>query len=261
MGYRIYKPHNCLSDFIKYYWLFELDSNPHAVHKDRVIPSGEPQMIFHYHTPFTEVSNRNRASIQPQSVICGQQTGYKDIIVSASLGMIAVVFQPYALRAFLPNPINEFTNESISLDYLFQAEIRELQDRIIEASTIHSRLLLIEKFLLNKLSVSNSFAVAREAVNLITSTKGQLTVSEIADRLYLSKRQFERIFLTNVGIPPKKFGSIIRFNTSIQSLEKANSLTMQTYEAGYFDQSHWIRDFRQFTGLPPKEFLKQTCLI
>lgn len=259
MNYNIYKPNKCLSNFVKYYWQLELESNTHKVHTNRVIPSSELQMIFHYKTPFREVDRRDRHFIQPQSLICGQQTEYKDIVSSDSVGMLAVVFYPYALSSFLPNLVSELTNQSVSLDNLFPAETNQLQESIIEANNIHSRILLIENFLLKKLSISNSFSIAREAVNIITKVNGQITVSEIANKLNVSKRQLERIFLANVGISPKKLGRIIRFNTSIKLFSKVEPLTTLAYEAGYFDQSHLVRDFREFSGLSPKTFFRQPC--
>lgn len=260
MKYSIYQPNNRLSNFVKYYWQLELNSNSQTVHTERVIPSGELQMIFHYRTPFREVNKHNQNLIQPQCLICGQQTEYKDITTSpGSVGMIAVVFYPYALRNFFPNPVSEFTNQSISLNNFFQAETKELQERIIEVNSVHSRILLIENFLLNRLSVPNSFFVAREAVNIITRLNGQLAVSETACRLNISKRQFERIFLANVGISPKKFGRIIRFNTSIKLFPKVEPLTTLACEVGYFDQSHLVHDFREFSGLSPKEFFSHPC--
>ena len=180
---------------------------------------------------------------------------------SGSVGMLAVVFYPYALRAFFPNPISEFTNQSLPLDTIFPAEIKELQERIIEADGVYSRILLIEFFLLSRLSIPNDFSLAREAVNIITGVNGQLTVSDVARQLDISKRQLERIFLKTVGISPKKFGRIARLNTSIKLFERATSLTTLAYEAGYFDPSHLIRDFREFTGLSPKAFFRHPCLI
>ena len=257
--YKLYKPNNDLSDFVKYYWQFELDSIPQEIHANRVIPSGELQIIFHYKTPFRELDRYHQSFVQPQCLICGQQTDYKDIFSVQAAGMLAVVFHPYALRAFFPAPVNEFTDQSISLDNFFRTETKELQERMIEASDIHARILLVENFLLNRLLISNSFSVVKEAVNMITEMGGQLTVSEAANKLNVSKRQFERVFLANVGVSPKKFGRIVRFSHSIKLLAKPIPLTTLAYEAGYSDQSHLIHDFKAFAGLSPKAFVRQTC--
>ena len=178
-----------------------------------------------------------------------------------SVGMLAAVFYPCALRAFFPNPVSEFTNQSIALEDVFPAEIKELQERIIETNGVYSRILLIENFLLGRLSIPNDFSLAREAVNLIAGVNGQTTVSKVASQLDISKRQLERTFLKNVGISPKKFGRIVRFNTSIKLFESATSLTELAYEAGYFDMSHLIRDFREFSGLSPKAFFRYPCQL
>ena len=249
-----------MSGFIKFYWQLELGSDLQTVYTERVIPSGELQLIFHYRTPFKEISKHNQSLIQPQCLICGQQTEYKDVMTApGSVGMLAVVFYPCALSTFFPNPISEFTNQSVALEHIFSAEIKELQDRIIEANGVYSRIQLIENFLLGRLSIPHNFSLTREAVNVITRVNGQIAVGEVASQLDISKRQLERIFLKNVGISPKKFGRIVRFNTSIKLFEKATSLTTLTYEAGYFDMSHLIRDFREFSGLSPKAFFRHPC--
>ena len=226
-----------------------------------MIPSGELQLIFHYRAPFKEITRHNHNLIQPQCSICGQQTGYKDIITSDSVGMMAAVFYPYALSAFFHSSMSEFTNQSISLDDVFPTKTRELQARMTETTSPYSRIGLIENFLLGRLSIPYDFSVAREATTLLSSTSRNLTVKEVACKLNISKRQLERVFLKNVGISPKKFSHIVRFNAAIKRFKNAESLTMLTYEAGYFDSSHLIRDFKEFTGLSPKKFFKYPCQI
>lgn len=260
--YKTYKPNSYLSSLVKFYWQFELNSDLQTVYTERVIPSGELQLIFHYRTPFKEISKHSQSLIQPQCLICGQQTEYKDVMTApGSVGMLAVVFYPCAFRAFFPNPVNEFTNQSIALDNILPVEIKALQERIIEANGVYARILLIENFLLRRLSIPNDFSLAQEAVNIIAGENGQIAVNEVASKLDISKRQLERTFLRNVGISPKKFGRIVRLNTSIKHFERATSLTTLTYEAGYFDPSHLIRDFREFTGLSPKAFFRHPCQI
>ena len=96
---------------------------------------------------------------------------------------------------------------------------------------------------------------------LLSDAGRKRTVSEVAYKLNISKRQLERVFLKNVGISPKKFSRIVRLNAAIKRFKKADSLTALTYEAGYFDPSHLIRDFREFTGLSPKAFFKHPCQL
>ena len=257
MQYQIHQPNHYLANFIQYYWC--LEQNSQTVQVARVIPSGESQMIFHYGTPFREIRGRHKSVLQPQSVVCGQQTTYSDIAFSGSTGMVAAVLYPHALSVFFPNPINEFTNQVTALDTFFRQAISDLQERMIAANGLRERIVLIEEFLLARLSVPNNFALMQEATRVIKQTNGQIIVSGLAKKLNISKRQFERVFLANVGIPPKKFGCIVRLNAAITLATDVESLTALTYEAGYFDQSHLIRDFQPFTGLLPSEFLRYPC--
>ena len=255
----IYEPHNYLADFIKYYWVIEQTLNTPASALNRVIPSGELQIMFHYGAPFREVSQTKQGVLQPQCLICGQQTGYMDIVPSGSVGMIAAVFYPYTFRAFFPDPVNEFTNQSVALDNFFRHETRELQERIIEAPNTPERIRLIEGFLLRRLSLPYHFDITRAAINTIAEAQGQITIDETAKQLHISRRQFERLFLTNVGMPPKQFGRIIRLHNTINLFRTDGSLTELSQEGGYFDQSHLIREFKEFTGLSPKAFFRHPC--
>lgn len=259
MKYSIYKPHNYLSDFIHYYWVLEQTLDTPTTFTNRVIPSGELQIMFHYGTPFREINQTKQGILQPQCLICGQQTQYMDVVTSNSVGVIAVVFYPHTFRAFFPDPVNEFTNQSIALDNFFRREISKLQERIIEAQHTPDRIRLIEHFLLRRLSLPYHFDITKAAVNTIAKAQGQITIDETAKQLHISRRQFERLFLVNVGMPPKQFGRIVRWQNTINLFRTDRSLTELSQEGGYFDQSHLIREFKEFTGLSPKAFFRHPC--
>ena len=93
-----------------------------------------------------------------------------------------------------------------------------------------------------------------EAVKLIYQTKGTIRIKELNQRLFISQSPFEKRFRKLVGTTPKKFSSIVRFNTILNSLTNTKSLTEICYENNFFDQAHFIKDFKQFTGDTPENF-------
>ena len=93
-----------------------------------------------------------------------------------------------------------------------------------------------------------------EAVKIIYQTKGTIRIKELNERLFISQSPFEKRFRKLVGTTPKKFASIIRFNTVLDQLSHTKSLTDICYEYNFFDQAHFIKDFRQYTGDTPENF-------
>ena len=98
-----------------------------------------------------------------------------------------------------------------------------------------------------------------EAVKLIYQSKGTIRVKELNEKLFISQSPFEKRFRKIVGTTPKKFSSIIRFNTVLDNLNETKSLTEICYENNFFDQAHFIKDFKHFTGDTPEQF--KTLLV
>jgi len=92
------------------------------------------------------------------------------------------------------------------------------------------------------------------AVQIIYDSRGSVKMKSLHEQLYISQSAFEKRFRKLVGASPKKFASIVRFNTVLQDIGKAKSLTEICYENDFFDQAHFIKDFKQFTGSTPENF-------
>ena len=127
--------------------------------------------------------------------------------------------------------------------------------------------IFIESFLLERLQLLSPNELAKKSVELLFQLKGQISVNELAHRLATSKRNLERRFLNQIGLSPKQLSKIIRLQTLLKKLEQnpSGSLTELAMECGYYDQAHFIKDFKEFTGLSPKQFyadnMKMTTLF
>ncbi len=256
MNIQIRHPGRNLSDYIKYYWIMESDS---STGPELVYPTGEIQMLFHYGKPFTNITDSGKTEIQPQIAVCGQNTSYKIMSAISSCGVIGVIFHPHTAKLFLPCSTDEITDLSVNISDIYKNS-RFLEEQILEAADKIQRIKLIEDFLINRLSFSNAFHmhILKKSITCIQRAKGQISTGTMHREFSISERQFERIFRSNIGISPKRFIEIAKFNNAISIISKNSNLTEAAYEAGYYDQSHFIRAFKSYTGMTPGEFRIQS---
>ena len=246
-----------LSQFVKYIWVYEssIDTTTNAIQTFAV--EGCPIIIFHYKQPLKCKSGNNNWATHPQQCVIGQIKHFGEIIESGNEGMVAVVFYPDGLFPIIKFPVIELTNLIVDLELVFGKAVKEIQEKICEANSNEKRISLIEHFLLNQFKNKNNqcYNDIRFAVSQMQSNN-KISILNLASEVNMSKRNFERKFLDNVGLTPVFYNRIVRFQKAITLINQQNRLTFTelAYMSGYYDQSHFIRDFKQFYGQPPKEF-------
>lgn len=253
------EPIKTLNKYIKNYFIVETDNSINYLPQERVYPCGYATMVFHYGSPSKFQKKNSSKYIEPNLVICGQQTNYYDLSLSGKTGMILIVFRPHGVKPFFNFPITEILNENLSLQDLTNNVANELEDKLLNSPNIKQRIIQLENFLIKRLNHSNDFERIEHAVKIIENCKGQIKAQDIAHDVCLGIKQFERTFSKYVGVNPKKFASIVRLQNVIQ-LKSTNikSMSQLAYENGYYDQSHFNHDFKSLTGLTPKAFFS-TC--
>jgi methylphosphotriester-DNA--protein-cysteine methyltransferase len=132
--------------------------------------------------------------------------------------------------------------------------VSEVEEKLTTVSTDRQRIKVVEQFLLSELKDIQADRLVVEAVKLIYQSKGTIRIKELNEKLFISQSPFEKRFRKVVGTSPKKFSSIVRFNTVLDSLNETKSLIEICYENNFFDQAHFIKDFKQFTGDTPEKF-------
>lgn len=249
------EPIKILSKYIKNYFIVETDNSINYLPKERVYPCGYATMIFHYGSPSKFQKKNSSKYIEPNLVVCGQQSNYYDLSLSGKTGMILIVYRPHGVKSFFNFPITELLNENLSLKDLINNEVIELEDKLFNAPNNKQRIAHLENFLIGRLIYNNEFERIEQAIKMIENSKGQIKAQNIAYEVCLGIKQFERTFSKYVGINPKKFASIVRFQNVIQMNGKdKRSLSQLAVDNGYYDQSHFIHDFKSLTGLTPKVF-------
>lgn len=263
MNYQTFEPSQVLNTLIKCYWTLEnpKKENPQS---QTIVPDGCMEMIFHYgdlYRQYTENLPAGQAGgnsiIQPRSFVIGQLTQPLEIEPTGETGIFSVRFHPEGFLPFTSIPIKEMENTAVSLKKLFGKDGEEIEQKILNAETTQDRIELIEKFLTNLLADSETIhSIVRATVETILTANGQLSIGELSKQNKINRRQMERKFSSTIGLSPKQLSKTIRLQATLKMLlnKKFTSLTALAYEGDYYDQAHFIKDFKEFTGLTPKEF-------
>lgn len=187
--------------------------------------------------------------------ISGLSDNYRVFRNSAGIGTILVFFTETGISHFSNTPAHELFNQSISLEHIFsKAQISETEDRLAHAISDAERIQVVEQFLLSVLKEKHADQLIVEAVRLIYESKGAVRIKELSKTLLISQSPFEKRFRAIVGTSPKKFASIVRFNAVVANMHTHKSLTELCFEYNFFDQAHFIKDFKQYTGDTPENF-------
>lgn len=168
------EPIKTLSKYIKNYFIVETDNPIEYLPKERVYPCGYATMVFHYGSPSYFQKKNSSNCIEPNLVICGQQTNYYDLSLSGKTNMILIVFRPHGVKSFFNFPMTELLNENLSLQDLITNEAIELEDKLFNSPNNKQRIAHLENFLTRKLIYNEEFERVEHAIKLIENTKEKL---------------------------------------------------------------------------------------
>ncbi|MBK7232058.1 MAG: helix-turn-helix transcriptional regulator [Saprospiraceae bacterium] len=250
MKFEKHFPTDRLKDYVKY---FVVSENEHET-EYKVLPSSGLVIGFQYKGQLSSIKDNNTNPLAAAG-ITGMTDRYKIFKNSGNIGSILVYFTETGFSHFATNPSYELFNVSLSLDSIFEKyKVEEVEEKLAQASTDKQRINSVEKFLLTQLKDIQTDKLIVEAVKLIYHSNGTIRVKELNEKLLISQSPFEKRFRKVVGTTAKKFASIVRFNKVLDDLSKHKTLTEICYENNFFDQAHFIKDFKQYTGTAPENF-------
>ena len=245
---KIIKPREELREYVRYYWVLESDE-PFSV---LTFPIGCTQMIFHRKTslfiPELEKSQSN-------FTISGQVNFPAHLQSDGNLEMIVAVFYPHTVSLFIDTPPSILYNQEISGYDIGNHRLNEIATRIFDCEGPTDGIRILEEWLMTKIKPSlNIERIGHSLDKLLLDPS--TSVIALADKACLSKKQYERIFREYVGMNPKEYAHIVRFQKSMWMLQLGNRNYADIAAAcGYSDQSHLIREFKSMTGHTPKNLL------
>jgi AraC-like DNA-binding protein len=259
--FRVYTPRPPLSDFVEMFWFSEGGELPKI--KERVLPTGTVEFVIRLTENKLRIydsDNLDRVENFSGSVICGPQSKFFVIDKGEQDSILGIHFKPGGAFPFFGMPAGEFQNSHVQLETICGSRANELRSRIMEAATIHSKFRIVEDWLLRAASQP---LTRHRAVNYclkrIRADESGASVAEMADNIGLSKRRFIQVFQDQVGLTPKLFHRVHRFQKVLEKLRSDDIVDWAAIASscGYFDQAHFNHDFREFCGLSPSAYLAQ----
>ena len=257
MFYLTYVPGPPLREFVDYFWLF---NGGQAPRKERIVPSGTSELVINLRADEIRIHHPAHSKHRRLSgaVLSGP---YSSILVVDAMqheSMLGVHFKPGGAFPFLGAPASELTDAHAELADLWGRQANQLRERLCDTVAPHDQFQIMEQVLLDRLRRSpkgrREIATALHAFGLYgTGT----SVRDVAREVGICQRRFTKVFAAQVGLTPKVFCRILRFQrarTLADQIEKPNWAQLAS-TCGYFDQSHLINDFQEFSGFSPTEYL------
>lgn len=260
MKYSTYSPCDALAKEVKFYWSLENNEGDGPHTRERIFPDGCIELIFNYGDRFRKFDSDADSHIQPACFIHGQLKTYFELQATGKIGIFSARMHPAGLQPFIGFDVDTFTGSTLTVAEVWGKEGELLERDMLACTTAEQRIATLESFLLGKrqaLKIDN--APVEYCVDTMLRKVGDVSIDKLAEELSISKRQLERRFTAAVGLSPKLLARIIRFQNILQLIENKEfkSFTTVAYEGGFYDQAHFIKDFKDFTGLNPKQYFSE----
>lgn len=256
MSLVIKQPNPALSSYVKSYWFLHYKiPNAATLAPLAAIPVPEQALYFYPKQCGVAYTLDGKKILPPKAMIAGQGTERVNYYLPEDYLMFKIQFQSGAFYRLFGTPMSLFTNNNEDAEAVLGNELKAVRERIEAVEDFDTMISIIETYLLKKIKNAKFEALPIDTVLQRFCWNNQ-SIDKIAQMACLSPRQFERNFLNRMGISPKFYSRIERFNQVLKLKEKlpAQSWMHIAFETGYFDHMHLLRDFKQFTGVVPSNF-------
>ena len=261
MKYLERSPSPRLAEYVKCFWSLEDLQTPDGEQSEPVVPDGCIEIIFNLSDRFRRYHANGEIELQPSSIVAGQIETNILIGPSGDVRLFGIRFKAAGAFPFFDLEMNALANRIEPLDTVWGSSVPEIEERLWFAATFEEQIAVAEAALADRFSACLAIDPwVTKAVASISSQNGSTKVQKIAKDIGISERGLERRFNRYVGLSPKAFSRIIRFQGVLRALESAErpDILDTAHQFGYYDQSHLINDFRQYAGLSPGAFAERS---
>lgn len=262
INYRQIEPPAYLRSFVRYFWTLDHYGPPDQDRSFRTIADGSPGLVFQH----ADKGALYREGEQlPLICLYGQSTVYSELKLKGSFRTIGIFFYPNALKGIFGIDAGELTDSCMDMGQLISAKKSALSEQLLNAGTIEERIEILSAYLYAELQRNRQATdeATQYALDRISAARGNISMKDLQTTLQLSERTLERRFRQQIGITPKLFSRICRFQETLLQLKNNGyeKLSDIAYENGYADQSHFIRAFKEFTGTSPFQYQQTSSEI
>lgn len=257
MDYKTYQPHIDLEALIKCYWTLKVPAKMTG-QKQRIVPDGCIELIFILGDDIRRYITASEFVIQPRAMVLGQTSKPFFVEPTGYVNSFAVRFYPYGFANFVSTLIGDLVDKETPIELLFGEEAAEqLSQAINQAADTEARIMIVEKFLFKRMHNEASIvSIVKTTIDAMLLSPNHISIKALVNDNLAKRRQLERKFLRHIGMSPKQLGKVIRLQAVLKMMraQQSGGLTKIAYEANYYDQAHFAKDFKEFTGTTPGEF-------
>lgn len=255
VGFQRMLPSAALRPYVQWYWSVQSHGRVTSPREEFMHPDGSLGLVFNWGDAldFSDGSYTQTVTLDRAS------THSRQLKLAGTVEAFGVLFQPGGAYPLFGVPLNELVDTAVLTDHLQSNQPHHLHDQLAKVPSFLEKVALIETWLKRRLEHLNSPSpVVTPSLAMIAQNHGQILMQTVAEAVYLSPRQLERLFKTQVGLSPKRFARVMRIRQTrdaLKQLEAAHSLTQVAHDHGFFDQPHFIREFKSVVGMTPGAYL------
>jgi AraC-like DNA-binding protein len=260
MFYRCRVPRPPLDAFVQSIWVCRNAPQPHAL--ERILPTGAAQLIVNLkedRTRLYDADGGHRCVESPGTILSGVWSRYQVIDTTEQEYVAGVAFKPGGTVPFVRTPAHEIRDADIPLDTIWnRARTMALRERLLEAVSLEAMLDVFETALLGQMySRPGLHPAVGFALAAFDRAPGMTSIATVTRAIGMSAKRFIERFKIEVGVTPKRYCRIRRFQDAVTKANRGGPLDWArvAQDCGYFDQAHFIHDFRSFAGLTPTGYL------
>jgi AraC-like DNA-binding protein len=257
------EPHPLLKSYIEKMWLFESNGKMPVEDLKLVVPNGHIKLSVAFRNGIVASVNGKSFTSKEQNI---SLTGLVDVPVildaekDIATGTIVIEFNPQGAYRFFQVSLNEVKNQIHPLTDILGTVAKQLEEQISNAESVDDKVTLLQKFLLKQFSLQTEDSIFEYCVAKIASSKGKISIKELEKKTGYSSRWLNMKFSDKLGISPKNLSTIIRFNQYYNAVANNNEMDFMqnAFYDHYYDQSHFLKEFKRFTGLSHSGFENAT---
>jgi len=259
MLFRAYRPQPPLSDFVENFWLYSGFDSPRL--KEAIFPSGTFELVFNLRDDqFRIYKNAQSDEFQRQcgAIVSGPYAGPFVTDTALEACVMGVHFKPGGAFPFLGFNAHDLRDRHIDLESIWGSRSAEIRERLCGTASLVCRFRVLEQFLMSRLRCLERHSAVALALYSLKRAGSQMT-RELAHDAGLSEKRFIDVFRLEVGLNPRLFTRICRFQRVLTRVHRlsAQDWSQVAVNHGYFDQSHLIRDFLAFSGVSPADYVRR----
>lgn len=257
IGFKLIEPCEELKPFLQSFWIVKFKRLASLLPL-KIVPDGNSGFIINFSSEFTLKIKNNTTICKDKYIYFPPTKDTAFVKAKKDICIIGVRFNTAGAYKFFDNDISSFSENVYILKNNSNWQLDNLYIKLLKINKLEDRISIIETFLLNKLKKSKKENAPWifEFINEIKKNKGNIQIEDLYKKFSLNPRNIQRRFKKEVGLAPKTYARIIRVQDTKRTLSSLviKSLTSLSYEKGFFDQAHFIKDFKQFLKETPKEY-------